>query len=199
MLVYLPTASEEIQNKAFEYANRLLSDRKQLELIPETAPCHALLGNPEGRPSTYQSLREMQVAEEAKTSYASHDFASVNSDGVVVGVMGYNTKNLNGSVFGYGPWLGQIERVGVTFERDMISIYDEAIKNTHETWVSLFCGDLNKARLETTFREKDGRDGWQRHVIGKYELKTLPLTMVYTNLLGEVMPTRSAILRGKLK
>lgn len=198
MLVYLPTASEDIQNQAFEYANTMLSDPKQLDLIPATAPCHALLGNPEGRPSTYSELREMQLEEEKKTGYTTHDFASVTCD-VVVGLMGYSTLRTGDNVFGYGPWLGQSERVGFTFERDMIGIYDEVLNNTTETWVSLFCGELNEDRLKQTFREKDGLDGFSRHVVNRYEKKTLPIKMVYATLSGKILPTRSVILRGRLK
>ena len=199
MLIYLPDASEEVQNKAFSYACTMLDSKQQLDLIPATAPCHALLGNPVGRPSTYRELRRLQVEEQQRTGYASYDFASVNTNGDVVGIMGYNTQLIAGKVFGYGPWLGQMERVGITFERDMIAIYQEAINNTHETWVSLFRGELNEDRLRSTYREKDGKDGWQRHVISKYELLTCPITVVYTTLSGFQASTRSVILKGNLE
>ncbi|ELA9841256.1 hypothetical protein V4F87_003298 [Vibrio parahaemolyticus] len=198
MLVYLPTAPVEIQNQAFEYANRLLSDPKQLELIPAQAPVHALLGNPIGRPSSYYGLRLMQENDEAVSGYATHDFASVR-DGNVVGIMGYSTFNQNGKIIGYGPWFDRFGRDGgFTFERDILGIYQEVINNTHETLVSVFHGEYNQKRMDNSYREKSRTTGFDREVIGKYERKSMPLKTVRDTLSGKLVVTTSVVLKGRL-
>lgn len=199
MLVYLPTANKDIQDKAFEYANSMLSDINQLELIPYNAPFHALMGNPEGRPSTYEELRNCQLEQEKMNGYSSFDFASVNSNNEVVGIMGYNTRPDGDRIFGYGPWLAQREKIGITFEKDMIAIYDEVLKNTHETWVSVFCGKYNEEKMRLTYRDKDKQNAWQRQVINKYERKTSQITTVRKTLAGNHVKTYCVILKGALE
>ncbi|CAL9984655.1 hypothetical protein VPHD479_0269 [Vibrio phage D479] len=171
MLVYLPSATKEQQDKAYDYALDLLNDPLQREHIPWDSGPANILGGLDDKAETYQELLKYQNFHQDKYHVTINEYGSFNANGDCIGLMGYLVSLCEGSLCGWGPWLARKTDAYddmFTYGKDVQGIYKQAIKSSHYLYCGVAEGYLNTRQRQMTTR-KDGTDSFMRNVVQRYE------------------------------
>lgn len=198
MLIYLPTATKEQQDAAYQYALDLLNDPLQREHIPHDSTHAHIMGHLEDKAETYEEMRAFQQFYEDKFGTRISEYGSFNTKGECIGLMGFIVSLYRGHLCGWGPWLARKTDAYddmFTYGKDVKKIYEYAIRSSHYLYCGVAEGYLNTRQREMTTRG-DGTDSFIRNVVNRYETVGQMVHTRTKNSDGVIRNQRAVLLVG---